>query len=231
MRDRLAVLVAVCLSLLASAAPARAARLTPSERTQINAVVDRFVVQGVKRQDLKAAWSLVTPTLRSGTTRREWNHGSLPFYPYPARGRTFHDWQLAWVKRNDVGLDLTLQPVWRERKRIGPIAFGMELRRVHGRWLVDGFYVEATFAPVGAKPAVTSFPDFVGKSGDTGQPLLSSTWIVVGVGVLLLGPLAAIVAWLALAVKTRLNDGEIRRKRGTLPPLPSRIKERPTPGK
>src|SRR2546430_14478840 len=99
MRDRLAVLVAVCLSLLASAAPARAARLTPSERTQINAVVDRFVVLAVKRRDPKAAWSLVTPPLRSGPTRREWDHGSLPVYPYPARGRTFHDWQLAWVKR------------------------------------------------------------------------------------------------------------------------------------
>ena len=231
MRVRVAVVGALAVAVLAAAAPASAARITAADRREINSVVDRFVVAAVKRQHPLDAWSLATPTLRGGTTRRDWANGNVPTYPYPAKGSRFHNWQVAWSGNNDLGINLTLMPIRRERKKLGAIAFGMELKRIHGRWLVDGFYPEATFAPVGARPAVTSAPDFTNSGADTSPALLGGIWWIVVLGVLGLAPLVAIAAGIVFLVKRRAGRDAIRIERGNLPPLPARIQERTTVGK
>src|SRR5207248_11010719 len=80
----------VAAATLAVAAPAEAARVSGSDRQEINAVLDQFVRHAVLRNQPEKAWGLVTSTLRGGTSRRDWARGNLPVYPYPAGGRTFH---------------------------------------------------------------------------------------------------------------------------------------------
>jgi hypothetical protein len=231
MRVRVAVVGALAVAVLTSAAPASAAPITAADRREINSVVDRFVVAAVKRQHPLDAWSLATPTLRAGTTRRDWARGDVPTYPYPAKGSSFHNWQVAWSGRNDLGINLTLMPVRRERKKLGAIAFGLELKRIRGHWLVDGFYPEANFAPVGSRPAVTSAPDFTNSGADTSPALLGGVWWIVVIGVLGLAPLVAIAAGIVLLVRRRAGRDAVRIERGNLPPLPARIRERTTVGK
>ena len=231
MRARLAVFGVLAAAVLASAAQAGAAGITAADRREVNSVVDRFVVAAVKRHHPLDAWSISTPTLRSGTTRHDWTHGNVPVYPYPAEGRSFHNWQVAWSRRNDLGINLTLQPIRRERRKLGAIAFGLELKRIHGRWLVDGFYPEATFAPAGSRPAVTSAPDFANRGGDVSPALLGGVWWLVVIGVLGLAPLMAIAAGVFFFVRNRRRSSGIPAERGVLPPLPSRIQERTTVGK
>ena len=53
-------------------------RLTAAERRAVNRTLVAFVRSGVTRKDPAAAWDLVTPAMRSGVSRKQWNGGELP---------------------------------------------------------------------------------------------------------------------------------------------------------
>src|SRR4029077_14530941 len=94
---------------------------------------------------------VVAPELRPGITRKAWAHGDLPVYPFPAQGTT-HPWNVLYVTREEVGLELELIP--RAHSQQGPIIFHIYLRPVRGgRWLVDSFMPVATLAPLGSGQA------------------------------------------------------------------------------
>ena len=90
MRGR-AILVA-CTAALAFAAPALAAppHLAPSDRDAVDKTLDIFVNHAVKRHNPAAAYDVLTPTMKAGMTRNQWNRGDIPVYPYPAAGKRFH---------------------------------------------------------------------------------------------------------------------------------------------
>src|SRR5207253_7426393 len=143
-RVRRGVFVVALLAVLV-AAPAQAARgVGPAERRAIDATLDRFVASAVQRHDLAASYDLVTPAMRTGISRRAWAHGRTNVMTYPARGARFHGWTLDFARRGYVMVDLLLQP--RRRARVGPMIFTLELRRLHGRWLVASFIPSASFA-------------------------------------------------------------------------------------
>jgi hypothetical protein len=234
LRFRLVALVAALSAAAAvSALPAQAGRLQPSERKEINTLIDRFVVLAVKRERPEAAWSLVTPEFRAGTTRSDWARGDSPAYPYPARGRTFHRWHLVWADRNDIGIDLILQPVPRKRKQIGPIVFGLDLKRIHGRWLVDSFLPQATFAPEGQTPRMFSERDVAPSGGGapTAPPRVDDRWGVFALALLLLIPVTAIALWVLIVAVQRHRAGGLRQRRSVMPSLPGRTQRRFTAGK
>ena len=69
--EAMRIAVASLAALLVLAAPAQAApRMTPVTRAAIGSVVDRFVKDAVRRENLAAAWTIAGPDLRGGTTRR-----------------------------------------------------------------------------------------------------------------------------------------------------------------
>lgn len=212
-------LVALGLALwLVAPASAGGKRLSPADRKAINHVVDVLVNHAVKRQDPAAAYSIVTPTLRAGMTRKEWATGSIPVYPYPARGTSFHGWTVKYVTPGEVAVELMLQP--RRGEKVGPILFDVYLDPIGGKWLVDSFMPVATFAPLTAqKPKVRALNDFMPRGGTnlftapTGRGRVSSVFAFVPFAII-----GAIV--LALVAVLAFGGLRYRPRAQSLPPLP-----------
>jgi len=176
------------------------APLAPATRRALNRLLDRFVPAAVERRDPAAAYDLVTPALRVGDTRRDWARGAIPVPPYDARGTRFHGWLLRYSYPNEVNLQLILMPS--ERETMGAIVFDVDFKRVAGRWLIDAFMPEATFARDGERPGMFSVRDVNPDLPANGllsrhdKPRLGSIWFLVP-GLLLLLPLVAAIAWAA----------------------------------
>src|ERR671930_1464889 len=141
------------------AAPAQAAyRLKPADRRAIDATLDRFVASAVQRHDLAAAYDLVTPAMRTGISRRAWAHGTTNVMAYPARGTRFHGWTVDLAQPGYAMVDLLLRP--RRHAHQGPMIFTVELRRLHGRWLVASFIPSASFAGAEKTGSMQAFADY-----------------------------------------------------------------------
>jgi hypothetical protein len=217
---KLALPVATVAALLL-AAPAAAApkKLSKADRAAITRSIDVFVNHAVKRAHTVAAYGVVAPEMRPGISRKQWSRGDIPVYPFPARGTT-HPWNVLYVTREEVGLELQLMP--RPHSDVGPIIFHIYLRPVHGRWLVDSFMPAATLAPLNAKHpkvrAVTDFsPQGVGNGASAGENRVSSAYIVVPFALVAL-ILVGIAAW---ALRGVIRDRHLRGpRRQSVPPLP-----------
>jgi hypothetical protein len=218
-------LVVAAAAALVLAAPAAAApRLSPADRAAITRSIDVFVNHAVKRVDTAAAYDVVAPELRPGISRNAWSRGDIPVYPFAARGAT-HPWNVLYVTRDEVGLELQLMP--RAHSKEGPIIFHIYLRPAHGRWLVDSFMPVATLAPLDAKHSkVRSVRDYSPQNaggvslGDVGGPSrLSSAWVILPFA-LIGAVLAGLVCWgIARTIRHRRLASP---RGGALPPLPPR---------
>ena len=129
------------------AAHEKAVRLTRADRKRVNRTIDVLMNDGVKRRNPGAVYHVVTPNLRSQATRAEWRRGDIPVYPYPALGKRFHGWTINYSQRNHLNVDLLVMPS-RNRGTLGPVALTLDLRKIRNRWLVDGIFPVATFAPL-----------------------------------------------------------------------------------
>lgn len=150
------------------AANEKPVRLTRADRKLVNESIDVLVNAGVKRQNPSAVYEVATPLLRSQATRAEWRRGNIPVYPYPALGKTFHGWTINYSHRNRLNVDLLVMPS-RNRATLGPVALTLELRKIRKRWLVDGIFPVATFAPIppqGNRGPVISTYDLVPAAAD-----------------------------------------------------------------
>jgi hypothetical protein len=178
-------LVVTILGALALAAPAQAS-LKPADRAAINRTIDAYVRDGVRHENLPAAYDLVTPAFRGGVSRAGWNRGDTSIYPYPARGSSWHGWTLDYALKNDVAFELFLQP--RRGAKVDPASFSGEVKKIGGRWLIDSFYVAATFS--GKTNKVVGPRDFGPGRVDSGggNSTLGAIWFLVpgAVGALIL---------------------------------------------
>jgi hypothetical protein len=193
-------LVVSVIFMLVLAAPAGAARLNPVERQAINRTLDAFVNSAVKRRSVMASYDLVTPSMRAGISRSTWAKGNLPVSAYPARGSTFHAWTVDFASPTDVGFELMIES---RKSRSDSIVFTGEVKKIHGRWLIDSFNPSATFSGSGT---VVGPHDFTAQSGGDGARVasLGSAWIalpaaLLGAGVLLL------VGWLLIVWQRNLR--------------------------
>jgi hypothetical protein len=218
---RLALLVASLLALLV-AAPAQAAyRLSPADKRALRSTIDRFVSSAMQRHDLAASYDLVTPTLRAGISRRAWAKGTTRVMSYPARGSHF-GWTVDYALPGDAVVDLMLQP--RQGKKAGPMIFTVELKKLHGRWLVDGLVPSASFADSGRTGSMKAFGDYGPLAArNPEQRKVNRLLLVLPASVLLLivgFPTTIILrGWRRNRRAERAYPGELPR---TLPPLPPR---------
>jgi hypothetical protein len=191
-------------------------KLSPADRAQVNHTLDVFVNHAVKRHHPEAAYDLITPALKGGMTRRQWAHGDIGVYPYPAAGHRFHQWTIQYRTKDELSVELILAPTARYRAKLGQILFNVYLHPSHGRWLVDSFMPGATFAPIGKPGVVQAARDFTAnpsaqsynRGGDKGKPLgaarVSAKWAAAPFAVILL-------VLLALAMRGVIENVRYRR--------------------
>lgn len=192
-------------------------KVTHRDRTAINRTLDRFVPAAVTRKNPADAIAVSTPNLRSQATERQWRTGDIPVHPFPARGHTFHGWTVNYAMQNHVSLDLLLMP--QLKKELRPIAFTIDVEKVHGQWLVDAVLPIAVFAPLppqGNRGPVISTNDLLpsGIRGGAGaKSRLSYAWFTVPFA--LVG--GGILFVVGLVLRGWLRDR--RTRQGPLPPL------------
>jgi len=202
-------------------------RLTRADRRGIDATLVRFVRDGVAGRNLPAAYDLVTPNFRGGSTRVQWTKGDSPIYGYSApAGSVSRQWRLTYSYRDDVGLALMLHS--RHPRKVGPIIFQVELLKRGRRWLVDSFAPAATFTPIGVGPQHETGPaDYAGSAQATDahadEAALNPLWVAVPAALLALSLLVPV----GFVVAGRIRDRRAARAfestlPKTLPPLPRR---------
>ena len=200
--------------------------LAKADRRKIGKTLVAFVRDGVAQRNLNAAYDLVTPNFRGGTTREQWRRGSSPIYVYPAVTRgVAGNWRVNYSYRRDVGVALMLSST-RPRK-VGQIIFHAELRQQRGAWRVDTFSPMATFTPIGVgRQHETGPADYTGGSRAdlrADKAALSPLWIVVPLSLLAL----IVLVPLGIMLAGRMRDRRAARAHEatlpkTLPPLPIR---------
>jgi hypothetical protein len=219
---RRGVFVVALLAVLV-AAPAQAARgVSPAERRAIDATLDRFVASAVQRHDLAASYDLVTPAMRTGISRRAWAHGTTNVMAYPARGTRFHGWTVDLAQPGYVMVDLLLQP--RPHAHQGPMIFTVELRRVHGRWLVASFIPSASFAGAERTGSMKAFADYGPLASRNPKPKHVNRLFLIGPALVVLLIVALPVA---IVLLSRRRNRRAERDFGkplprSLPPFPPR---------
>ena len=129
------------------AAHEKSVPLTRADRIQVNETIDVLMNDGVKRENPAAVYAVASPGLRSLAKKSDWKRGEIPVYPYPALGKKFHGWTINYSQRNHLNVDLLVMPS-RNRTTLGPVALTLDLRKIDKRWLVDGIFPVATFAPL-----------------------------------------------------------------------------------
>jgi hypothetical protein len=125
-------------------APPKKVRLKLHDKAAALAVASRFVDTAVARKHVDAAWGLVTPTMRAGYTRKQWDTANLPgIPPYPVASAR---WQLQFSDVRGVGFTIALFPTKASHQTAQVFMIGLH-QVGHGkarRWLVDNWQAAPT---------------------------------------------------------------------------------------
>jgi hypothetical protein len=196
------------------AAGEKTVRLTRADRKQVNETIDVLMNAGVKRRNPAAVHRFASPGLRRQATPAEWRSGDIPVYPYPALGKKFHGWTINYSQRNHLNVDLLVMPS-RDRARLGPVALTLDLRKIRNRWLVDGIFPVATFAPIPPQgnrgPVISTYdlvPAAAGSAPTGGRSRLSYAYFVLP-AVIIGGGIAVILGFFVFRA---LRDRQAQRR-------------------
>jgi hypothetical protein len=159
------------------------------ERVSALAVAAKFVDTAVARKNVDRAWELVTPTMRAGYTRKQWDTADLPdIPPFPVASAR---WRLQFSDVEGVGFTIALFPTKASHQQAQVFMIG--LHKVgpthHRRWLVDNW-----------QPAPTTGGQVASGGGSDGGGMLdqitpkatttsakakeSPIWLLIPVGLL-----------------------------------------------
>ena len=171
------------------AAPPKKVPLRVHERAAALAVASRFIDTAVARKNVDRAWGLVTPTLRAGYTRKQWDTANLPgIPPFPvAEAR----WRLQFSDEKGIGFTMALFPTRTSHQQ--PQVFMIGLHKVgagnHRHWLVDNWQA----APTTASQVASGGAGSAGGVLDQVTPRVTATsakakespiWLLIPVGLL-----------------------------------------------
>jgi len=167
----------------------KAVRLKLHDRAAALGVVTQFVDSAVARHNVDRAWWLVTPEMRAGYTRKQWDTQPLPdIAPFPvAQAR----WKLQFSDSKGVGFTVALFPPKSTHQQ--PIVFMVGLHQVgavkHRRWLVDNWQpAPINASSVGGGGGVTGefAPNLSASSSPTpmAKAKESPIWLLLPVGLL-----------------------------------------------
>jgi hypothetical protein len=172
-------------------APPKKVRLKLHEKAEALAVAARFVDTAVARKHVDAAWGLVTPTMRAGYTRKQWDTANLPgIPPYPVASAR---WQLQFSDVRGVGFTIALFPTKESHQTAQVFMIGLHQvgRGKARRWLVDNWQAAPTtgLSSTGGGGATNNgFGGAVGSANPAVSPTAKSRegaiWLLVPFGLL-----------------------------------------------
>jgi hypothetical protein len=113
--------------------------LRTRERAAALAVAAKFIDTAVARKNVDGAWELVTPTMRAGYTRKQWDGANLPdIAPFPVASAR---WRLQFSDVQGVGFTIALFPTKASHQQAQVFMIGLhKVGQVHHRhWLVDNW--------------------------------------------------------------------------------------------
>jgi hypothetical protein len=150
--------------------------VSAADRRAIDRTLGRFVEDAMGRRDLVSAYRLSSPALRNGETLAQWRRGEIPVYPYTARPGSSRGWELKFREGDLAAVEVFLYPG--KGESTGPITLAVDMRRIDGRWLVDGVAPTAVFSRPGEKARVIANTDFT--RGDVSSPdsKLDPRWLL-----------------------------------------------------
>lgn len=110
---------------------------TAAEKRLVRRSLTEFITAGVSGENPAQAWNVSAPSLKQGTTRKEWLRGEMPIVPYPAADRGLGTWSFVqYSYTNSVGLEVFLFP--KPGSGYSAMTADVELvKQRDGRWLVD----------------------------------------------------------------------------------------------
>ena len=162
-------------------------RLRLHDKAAALAVASRFIDTAVARKNVDRSWGLVTPTMRAGYTRRQWDSENLPgIPPFPVASAR---WRLQFSDEKGVGFTIALFPTKASHQQAQVFMIGLHQvgQRTHRRWLVDNWQAAPTTAgqvasggPGGTGVLAQSSPG--GPS--TNKAKESPIWLLLPVGLL-----------------------------------------------
>jgi hypothetical protein len=104
-------------------------------------VARRFILTTVTRADLKAGWKLTGPSLRLGTSYKEWLTGNIRVVPYPRDAIKLAPMKIDYSYPNEAMLEVALLP--KDGFKIKPQIFFLGLIKVgkgaNKHWVVDSW--------------------------------------------------------------------------------------------
>jgi hypothetical protein len=204
----------------------RSTHVTRAERRVISATLGRFLRAGLDRSSPATAWRLAGPELKTGSTLREWRHGTSPIPYFPPRDETFNGWTPVDAGPRYVVFDhLVVHP--RHGPRTTAWIFSGEVVRPGSHWLVNRLYTIAIMRrPTKSGTHQLGPADYAAPTASAGSPpqggaTLGKSWLLAVVGVIGLALLFPLGFGVASGVSSRRRR---RRYAGTsdrdLPPLP-----------
>jgi hypothetical protein len=171
------------------AAPPKKVPLKVRERAAALAVASRFIDTAVARKNVDRAWGLVTPTLRAGYTRKQWDTANLPgIPPFPvAEAR----WRLQFSDEKGIGFTMALFPTKASHQQAQVFMIGLHKVGAgkHRHWLVDNWQA----APTTASQVMSGGAGSAGGVLDQVTPRVTATsakakespiWLLIPVGLL-----------------------------------------------
>jgi hypothetical protein len=177
------------------AAPPKKVPLKVRERAAALAVASRFIDTAVARKNVDRAWGLVTPTLRAGYTRKQWDTANLPgIPPFPvAEAR----WRLQFSDEKGIGFTMALFPTKASHQQAQVFMIGLHKVGAgkHRHWLVDNWQA----APTTASQVMSGGAGSAGGVLDQVTPRVTATsakakespiWLLIPVGLLSLALLS-----------------------------------------
>jgi hypothetical protein len=205
----------------------RSTHVTRAERKAISATLGRFLRAGLDRSSPAIAWRLAGPELKTGSTLRQWRHGTSPIPYFPPRDKTFNDWTPVDAGPRYVVFDhLVVHP--RHGPRTSAWIFSGEVVRSGSGWLVNRLYTIAIMRrPTKSGTHQLGPQDYAAPTASAGSPprnggaALGKSWLLAVVGVIGLALLFPIGFGVASAVRSRRRRRQYAGARERdLPPLP-----------
>ena len=163
--------------------------LRTRERVAALAVASKFVDTAVARNDVDRAWELVTPTMRAGYTRKQWDTANLPgIPPFPVASAR---WRLQFSDEKGIGFTLALFPTKASHQQAQVFMIGLHKvgARQHRHWRVDNWQAAPTTGGLSASGGGSDgggLLDQITPRGTTtsAKAKESTIWLLIPVGLL-----------------------------------------------